>query len=358
MRFVLTVSLAVAVTVFCGCSDKGPEKNAQRDKYLYPSVRTAAACIAALEKPDAKRVLLLGEDAVKSRGVFESAGMKCRIRPELTSDIVFVSCSSMSVEAREKTLSFVSDNGVFAWLIDVRGVSAEEFRGMLESFGCDEPHLWMPGADRWLLVGRKRARRIKLSAMLDLFSRTGLLELMSESRCGGMSELFSGYVGTLSEVMPAFENGDLSAEVKPEFFLTKEIPATQWISDEGLDEDVRRKVFAEIRSMQVVRRLVVEGDMKGDSGDEQGAVDSWSRALLRNPAEMFVRERIDRLERNARAFLGVKQILQAMKCYETIIKIDPGDLGALNNFGICMRDIGRQDIAKKILDRVEELKRK
>lgn len=169
--------------------------------------------------------------------------------------------------------------------------------------------------------------------------------------------MFSGYVGTVSEVMPAFESGDMAAEVKPEFFLTREIPAVEWISAEKVDKDVREKTFADIRSMQVVRRLAVEGGMLALVGEDEKALSGWNRALMRNPCELFVRERIDRLERNAKGFLEVKKVLQAMKCYETIIKIDPGDLGALHNFGVCMRKIGREDIAKKILDRVGELRK-
>ena len=357
MKFRLIAITALAFAVLAGCSRKDEESVVARDTYLFAPVRAAAACIAALEKPDAKRVLLLGEDALKARGAFEAFGMECFTKPSVKADIAFVACSGMSEKSREKVLSRISDNGVLAWLMDVRGVTAAEFRGMLESFGNPSAHLWMPGENRWLLVGRKVPRRIKLSAVFERFSSEGMLGVMDGSRLGGMPELFSGYVGTVSEVMPAFESGDMAAEVKPEFFLTREIPPVEWISAEKVDKDVREKTFADIRSMQVVRRLAVEGGMLALGGEDEKALSGWNRALMRNPRELFIRERIDRLERNAKGFLEVKKVLQAMKCYETIIKIDPGDLGALNNFGVCMRKIGREDIAKKILDRVGELRK-
>ena len=357
MKFRPIAIMALAFAVLAGCSKRDEERAVPRDAYLFAPVRTAAACIAVLEKPDAKRVLLLGEDALKARGAFETFGMECFTKPSAKVDIAFVSCSGMSGKSREKVLSRISDNGVLAWLMDVRGVKAADFRAMLESFGSQAAHLWMPGENRWLLVGRKVPRTIKLSAIFERFSSEGSLSVMDEKRLGGIPELFSGYAGTVSGVMPAFESGDLAAEVKPEFFLTREIPAIDWISAEKIDNDVKEKTFADIRSMQVVRRLAVEGGMLAVGGEEEKALSCWNRALMRNSRELFVRERIDRLERNAKGFLEVKKVLQAMKCYETIIKIDPGDLGALHNFGVCMRKIGREDIAKKILDRVEEMQK-
>lgn len=365
-RLIVVAALAACLA---GCSDgnetKGEsadsETQAQKeqlDTYLFEPVRAAAACISVLEKPDAKRVLLIGDDAMKVRGVFEAAGMKCQTDLSGKVDIAFVDCSSMSAQSRDKVFSCISANGVFAWLMDVRGVSAEAFRERIGSFGRDEAHLWMPGENRWLITGRKEPRMIKLSAMLEFFSADGMFDVLSRYRLGGVAELFSSYVGTVSEIMPAFAAGDLSAEVKPEFFLSREVPPLRWVSAEDVDKDVSNRFFADIRSMQMMRRLAVKGNMAAMQGDENTSVDHWSRALLRNPGELFVRERIDRLERNARGFLAVKKFLQAMKCYETIIKIDPKDIGALHNFGQCLRNVGRVDIAEKILKRVEELKRR
>jgi hypothetical protein len=365
-RLIIVAALAACLA---GCSDGNETKiesadsetqaqKEQLDTYLFEPVRAAAACISVLEKPDAKRVLLIGDDAMKVRGVFEAAGMKCQTDLSGKVDIAFVDCSSMSAQSRDKVFSCISANGVFAWLMDVRGVSAEAFRERIGSFGRDEAHLWMPGENRWLITGRKVPRMIKLSAMLEFFSADGMFDVLSRYRLGGVAELFSSYVGTVSEIMPAFAAGDLSAEVKPEFFLSREVPPLRWVSAEDVDKDVSNRFFADIRSMQMMRRLAVKGNMAAMQGGENTSVDHWSRALLRNPGELFVRERIDRLERNARGFLAVKKFLQAMKCYETIIKIDPKDIGALHNFAQCLRNVGRVDIADKILKRVEELKRR
>ena len=64
------------------------------------------------------------------------------------------------------------------------------------------------------------------------------------------------------------------------------------------------------------------------------------------------------LNRNARGFLEVDKVLQAMKCYETIILINPNDAVAVGNFGLCLRKLGRLDMAKEVLARAKELEAK
>ena len=47
-----------------------------------------------------------------------------------------------------------------------------------------------------------------------------------------------------------------------------------------------------------------------------------------------------------------------MKCYETIILINPNDAVAVGNFGLCLRKLGRLDMAKEVLARAKELEAK
>ena len=168
-------------------------------------------------------------------------------------------------------------------------------------------------------------------------------------------------MGTLADGLPAFRS-QLEGPVVPEWFVTKEIPALPWLDATGVDEDIRRTTLAEIRSMQVVRRLVLEGIIASrqakDKGDEESVTERWARAFLRNPHDPLLLERIDVLNRNARGFLEVDKVLQAMKCYETIILINPNDAVAVGNFGLCLRKLGRLDMAKEVLARAKELEAK
>ena len=44
-----------------------------------------------------------------------------------------------------------------------------------------------------------------------------------------------------------------------------------------------------------------------------------------------------------------------MKCYETIILVNPKDAVAIHNFGLCLRKIGKSELAEKVLERAREL---
>ena len=145
----------------------------------------------------------------------------------------------------------------------------------------------------------------------------------------------------------------------PEWFVTKDIPELKWLDVSGVDEDILKPTLQEIRSMQVVRRLVLEGNMSSrqasDKKGEEEATEKWSRAMRRNPNDPMLLERLDILAKNAKGFLEVGKVLQAMKCYETIILVNPKDAGAVRSFGECLGKIGRTDMAKEVLKRAEEL---
>ena len=66
-------------------------------------------------------------------------------------------------------------------------------------------------------------------------------------------------------------------------------------------------------------------------------------------------ERIDNLNRNAKGFLELNKVLQAMKCYETVVLIRPNDVAAIHNFGACLMKIGKRDMAEKVLERAKRL---
>ena len=242
-------------------------------------------------------------------------------------------------------------NAVTTRVLDVQGLTAREFRRELERFPGKEVHLWMPGRRNWLLVGRATTNKVSLAAAMDA--------LALDEDCASLPELFANYAGRREDIMPAFES-DLRGEVVPEWFVTKDIPNVGWLDDSGVEADILRAARAEMRSMQVVRRVVLEGDMlaaeaKDKPGEEKAAA-AWARAALRNPRDLFLRERLDRLARNARGFLEVGKVLPAMKCYETMVLIKP-DSRNVRSFGACLKQIGKLDTAEKVMQRAAELER-
>lgn len=348
----------LAVCLFFGCS-KEAKLEIPQSGHVFEPIRIVSVYISMMEKPDAARVLLIGDEAKRLGAYFERVGVNQCTTVDGRYDLIVVSCGEMTKASCRKATELLSQNGVMVWLMDVRGASSAKFKQMIESFDFAETHLWMPGEEYWLMAGRSVPRKIKLSAMLDVFAREGAFADMAKAGCGTLPELFANYVGRKEDVLPAFSSGDHSDSVRPEFFLTKDVPKIEWIAPDGVDADILSQVRSEIRSMQVVRREVVEGNMISrtakDNKSMGDATEKWGKAALRNPNDLFILERLDRLDRNARGFIEVGKLLQAMKCYETMVLIKPNDANAVHNFGMCLKKIGKLDLAEKILKRAEAL---
>ena len=356
-------ALVLALAVF-GCGKDGGESGAapaDPEERTFRPVKIAAACIAAIEKPTASRVLLVDEKAESFRPFLEPFGFACVSNQEASAearfDIVFAA-GRADAQSLTNALSRVGESGVLVWRLDVKDMTAEGFGACVASFPCAEAHFWMQSADEWTIVGRRTPRNLKMDAMMDVFSRESAYEMLAEAKATALSDVFASYVGRLSDIKGAFREGDLSAKVRPEFFVTKEIPSLDWIVRGEVDEDIFAEVLAEIRSMQVVRRLIIEGDLTAAEGKADDATEIWARAFLRNPRDPMLLDRIDRLSRNAAALLSVNNVGVAAKCYETIIVINPKDAATVMKYGICLERLGRKDMAEQVFERARELRSK
>lgn len=271
-------------------------------------------------------------------GLFRAAKPKLPLPPPGEA----VKAAAADIEA----LEFPSGRGEgeAAELVDVGEMDAAEFRRRLEAFPGKCVRLWMPGERHWLLVGRREAA-LPLAAALERFA--------ADAGLGLLVGAFASYAGSREEVMPAFEE-KLEGKVVPQWFVTREVPRFDWIDFAGIDDDIADETRAEIRSRQVVRRLVLEGNIAAaKAGDEKtldDAVDCWRRAALRNSADPILVDRLERLARNGDTFYRLGKVQQAMKCYETLIAVHPNDDAARAGFAACLRRLGKDDLAAKVLE--------
>ena len=236
-------------------------------------------------------------------------------------------------------------DGDIAELVDVGEMDAAQFRRRLESFPGKYVRLWMPGERHWLLVGR-RDPALPLARAMERFA--------ADPGLGSLVGAFACYAGSREEVMPAFDE-KLEGKVLPQWFVTREVPSLDWIDFADIDADIVAETRAEIRSMQVVRRLVLEGNIAaaaaGDEKSMDDAVDCWRRAALRNSADPILVDRLERLAHNADTFFRLGKTQQAMKCYETMIAVHPNDSSARAGFVACLRRLGKDDLADKVLEK-------
>ncbi len=359
IRRALVCLVLAAIAVGCGKEPESEQPKEPEERTFRP-VKITTACIAALENPYAREILLADEKAEAFREYASAFGLSCVSNAEASADarfgIVFVA-GRADAPSLTNALARVDEKGVLAWRLDVKDMTAGDFKGRVESFPCPSAHIWMPSVDEWLIVGRRRERKLKLESVMDVFALDSAFGILAEAKATALSDVFASYVGGLSGIMDAFKEMNPSTVVRPEFFVTKDIPGLDWIVQGEVDDDICRGTLAEIRSMQVVRRLVLQGDLVAGEGKADDATEVWARAFLRNPRDPMLLDRLDRLERNAKALLSIGNVAAATKCYETMIVISPKDASAVLNYGICLRRLGRKDMAKQVFERAKELRR-
>ena len=360
-RVLVCIALLLVVA---GCGKSGDDtKNTKREpeESSFRPVKITTACIAAIEKPTATRVLLADDKAETFRPFLSSFGVICVSNEEASAeskfDIVFLAGRADS-ENLSAALDRTGETGILAWRLAVKDMSAADFKTAVESFPCKSAHLWMPSVDEWVFVGRRSPRKIKLDAMMDVFSREVAFEALAEAKATALSDVFASYVGDVAGLSGAFVSTNLSVAVRPEFFVAKDIPPLDWVTRGDVDEDIYKATLAEIRSMQVVRRLLIEGDILAAESKADDATEVWARAMLRNPRDPMLLDRLDRLSRNAESLLAVGNVAAAAKCYETMVVINPTDASAVFKYGMVLRRLGMKEMADQALKRAGELRKK
>lgn len=349
---VAAVVVVGAIAYFGGCGRskmplvKGVVKTCE-------AVRTVSAAIALVENPAATTVVLLGDRADDYRPIFEHAGLKVarEITHQVTNAIVFL---AGKVNGRPFGLGTPLAGSLYVRCVDARDLQSSTFKEMLVGHPGDEKHLWMPGAQDWVLVGRIGGLRQRLPTIMEVFSREGLFEDLARAECDSFANLFANYAGAVEDVLPAFNGTD--AVVRADNFVTREVPALDWIDSAEVDGDIRAGVLADIRTAQVVRRVVLEGNLLADEGKQDEAIAAWARAALRNPQDTMLVERITHLRVNAQTFEKVANFPLAARCYETIARIFPNDPAPVLKFAKCVENMGDKNLAKTAYERARRLR--
>ncbi len=349
----LLAGLAAGVAWFLSTAEVRP-RAARAEEYRHKALDIVVAHLARMEKPDARSVLLADAGAETYRPYFEHAGLSCASNGS-PGRFKLVFLGGKGPHDWRALKGTVADGGAMAWALDVRATTAADFRGMLAGFPCAATRVWMPGENDWLLTGRLEPCRLKLDVLLDSFLPEGAMEDLAQAECGSYPELFASYVGMREEILPAFQ-GDLGSQVRAECFIPREIPEIGWLVQGDTDDDIWNSVRREIRSMQVVRRMIAEGNLQAlRNGGIDAAIDKWATAALRNPHDIMLLDRLYRLAVNGRAFERIGNLKGAAKCYETMVSVRPKDAAAMARYADCMRRLGYKDIADAAAKRAKEL---
>ena len=346
------VALCIVANIFFGVKR---ETSSRPWAKPLPCVQTVIAYAALAENPTAKNVLLLGDAAKEYRELFARAGLECvEGADDKPVDVVFAA-GQRPDKANRAAKKRLSEDGLWAEYVNAREMPLSVFRKMLSAVPGQCVHLWMPGEKDWLVTGRDESAKPTLDDMFGLFSREDGFPDLVAAKCDSLPILFASFVGNRKDVMPAFKGQDLTRMVRPEYFVTSVIPQLDWMDLDDVDADIRDSALHEMRSMQVVRRMLLMGVVQAENGEEEASVESWAKVALRSPCDTMLVERLDRLSINAQAFLKLGKVAMAARCYDTMAQITPNDPMPVYNYGVCMRQLGENEVANLAFKRAEEL---
>lgn len=355
---VLAVAAAVAaVAYFASRPEK--EKPSKFDSFRYDAVWTHAVAIALAEKPDSDciRAVKPLEEALRKR--CEKMGMEFTLAGEANAaDIVFITGDEFGKGGKIDFAKYereTVDGGEVAIVLDVRKMTAARFKEILSAIPHSKAHLWMISERDWLVTARKEESPRLCSDILSLFSFGPAFDVFLDATIEAPWDVFASYAGEIGETMGAFA-GDLSVEVRPEFFVSRDIPEVKWLERDDVEEDIFANILRETRSVQVVRRVILEGNMFfREKGDSEKAISKWASAYLRNPRDSMLLERLYTLAVNAKAFSEIGNLKGAAKCYETMISVNPRDIAALEEFSKVTARLGMLEVSRAAKARAKKM---
>lgn len=296
--------------------------------------------MAALSAAVACAVLGLAVFLLASRFADSSAPSSARERPR--------SVAVSNATARILRAFGTPRVGLVAVPVDARDATALALREKLLAARREGRYctLWMPGEWDWLVI--TDCAKLPLSDVMD--------RLAEDGEADSVGGLFASYAGELADALGAFAHLDPGLRTVPENLVTREIPEIAWLDWSGVDEDLRGTLRDQMRSAQVVRRQILEGNMLSRQNKPNEAVAAWARAAKRHVEDPMLRERIEHLKTNGEVFFRLAKPLAASQCWNTLAQILPNDPYPVFQYGRCAEALGNRELAKKAYARSRALR--
>ena len=338
-----------------GSKEKGREKSIPKPRFL----RTAAVYAASVQKPDAKKVYVAGDDCGYAEifnrimpGAVETNNIDCS---SVKYDMVFQSNDSALRDLR--LADKVAPDGIFVQVFNASKLKALDFKKILEKFPGDDVRLWMFSKSEWMLVGRYGNSKVKMSDMLEFLSRDEVFSVEAErAGCGSIQDIAANYAAKREEVLPVFSLADRNFEVAPQYFLKEDIPQFDWIDIEDVDSDIVESISKAMFDRQCWRRVIVKAEevsLNKDGLDQ--SLEMWAEAMKHNPVDTMLIDRLYRMAVNAKVFRDLGRFVEAANCYETMLVISPGDARVGEEYVKLLMQLGKREFAAEVSERLKKL---
>jgi Flp pilus assembly protein TadD len=367
-------------------------------EHRFVASRTMTALAPLMLHPEAKKVLLAGEEAGVYLATFvRLGGLELLVAPEArastalvkgnplftpeeqsrfkssdvgslrgTCDIVFVApppCWVMgsgqwfSARALQRYRSALTEEGVVAIRIDGRGLSEANFAEIARTFLSVFPgvQLWNTGAADWVLLGGGSELKVPLDVLTSFVERketfrewvrAGNITLPAALAC--MVYDTKGLKTWVQE--RAGQTPDYSWKVPLRIIRGENMVSTAckkgrdskatWVLGGQMDVDLYVDIWKLINQARDARGLAIHSLAEGLQGKRDASLAAIRAAMSVCKQDLLVFQTMDHLDMEARRRIAIGNYKGSLLCYESLISFSPSKARYHHGAGYCLRALG------------------
>ena len=372
-------------------------------EHRFVASRTMTALAPLMLHPDAKKVMLIGEEAgvylatyvrladlglfvspeavastafVKDNALFtpteQSRFKVCEVRQARgTCDILFVapppvwvkgSGAWLSARALQGYRKALAEEGIVAVRIDGRGLTEATFAEMARTFLSVFPgaQLWNTGAADWVLLGGEKELKVPLDRLTTFFERketfrecvkAGNITLPAALACmvydtQGLKAWVQERAGQKPDSVWRLPLRIIKGEnmTSPACKKGRDAKAP-WVLAGQMDVDLYVDIWNLINEARDARGLAIHSLAEGLQGNRDASHAAIRAAMGVCKQDLLVFQTMDHLDMEARRRIAIGNYKGALLCYESLISFAPTQSLYHHGAGYCLRALGEVENA-------------
>jgi len=370
----------------------------------FVASRTMTALAPLMLHPDAKRVMLIGEEAgVYLATYVRLADLGLFVSPEAVESTTFVKGNPLFTQVEQKRFyvhkgvrqargecdvlfvapppvwvngsrqwysaralqryrKMLAEEGVVAVRIDGRGLSEASFAEIARTFLSVFPgvQLWNTGAADWVLLGGESELKVPLDRLISFFERketfrecvrAGNITLPAALAC--MVYDTQGLNAWVQE--RAGQQPDSAWRVPLRIIKGENMVATAckkgrdskapWVLSGQMDVDLYVDIWKLINEARDARGLAIHSLAEGMQGKRDASHAAIRAAMGVCKQDLLVFQTMDHLDMEARRRIAIGNYKGALLCYESLISFAPTKSRYHHGAGYCLRSLGEAENA-------------
>ena len=377
----------------------------------FVASRTMTALAPLIIRPDAKNVLLLGEEAgvylstlvrigsvdvfvdpsagastsfVKGNDLFTGgeeparwyrSGTLSELRGKC--DVIFVapppawvkeSGQLLTAQALKSYRDALGEEGVVAVRVDGRGLSETGFADLARTFMSvfEGVQLWNTGAADWVLLGGVRELKVPLNVLTSFLERkdtfrelvrAGNITLPAALACmvcdtQGLKTWVQERAGQSLESVWNVPLRVIRGENLMSLAFEKVRQAkAPWVLSGQMDRDLYVDILEVIIKARDARGLAVQSMVEGMQAKPDASLSAVRASAQASKQDVLILQMIDHMDMEARRRIAIGNYKGALLCYENLLSFAMGTARYHHGAGYCLRAMGEAENAYRAFAR-------